>query len=180
MQRYVAFLRGINLGKRRLAMDRLAALFVELGFADVATFIASGNVLFSCKVTDTSTLESRIASHLQASLGYQVDTFVRTTEEVAKVSTAKIFPEDGQEGIIIHVSFLQSALPKATAQKLATVRTATDEFRVVGREYFWLYRGLRTSDSKVWTLPEIKALRLPTSTMRNMTSIRKLIAKHLG
>ena len=70
-------------------------------------------------------------------------------------------------------------LPRETARKLAAVRTETDEFRVVGREYYWLCR-IRTSDSKVWTLPEIKALRLPTATMRNMTSLRKLIAKHLA
>jgi len=180
MQRYIAFLRGINLGKRRLAMSRLKALFEELGFAEVDTFIASGNVLFSAKVTDASKLESRIAKHLEASLGYGVDTFVRTTEEVAKVGSARIFPEDGQGEIIIHVGFLQVALPKETARKLAAVRTETDEFRVVGKEYYWLYRGLRSSDSKVWTLPEVKALRLPTATMRNLTSVRKLIAKHIG
>jgi hypothetical protein len=58
------------------------------------------------------------------------------------------------------------------------VRTASDEFRVTGREYYWLCRTL-THESKVWTLPEIKALNLPTATMRNLTSIRKLIAKHL-
>ncbi len=59
------------------------------------------------------------------------------------------------------------------------MRTASDEFRVTGREYYWLCRTL-THESKVWTLPEIRALKLPTATMLNMTSIRKLIAKHLG
>jgi len=180
MQRYIAFLRGINLGKRRLAMSRLKALFEELGFAAVETFIASGNVLFSTKVSESGALEARIAKHLEASLGYAVDTFVRTADEVAKVGSAKIFPEDGREGIIIHVGFLQKALPPETARKLTAVCTATDEFRVVGREYYWLYRGIRTSDSKVWMLPEVKALRLPTATMRNMTGLRKLIAKHVG
>ena len=81
MQRYIAFLRGINLGKRRLAMSRLKALFEKLGFRDVETFIASGNVLFSCKATDTSALESRIAKHLHASLGYEVDTSVTPLSE---------------------------------------------------------------------------------------------------
>jgi len=180
MQRYIAFLRGINLGKRRLPMSRLKDLFEELGFAEVETFIASGNVLFSTKVTAASALEARIARHLEASLGYAVDTFVRTTDEVAKVGGAKVFPEDDREAIIIHVGFLQSALPRETARKPAAVRTETDEFRVIGCEYYWLYRGIRTSDSKVWTLPEVKALRLPTATMRNMTSIRKLIAKHIA
>ncbi len=178
MQRYIAFLRGINLGKRRLPMSQLKDLFEELGFHDVKTFIASGNVVFSSKVKDASQLESQIAEHLGASLGYDVDTFVRTAEEVATIGRTRVFPGDGQAGVTIHVGFLQRKLAPEVAQKFAAVRSDDDEFRVIGREYYWLCL-VRTSDSKVWIRSEIKALRLPTSTMRNMTSLRKLIAKHI-
>lgn len=175
--RYVAFLRGMNLGKRRLEMGRLRALFEELGFERVATFIASGNVIFSSGVRDTKTLESRIAKHLEKALGYSVDTFVRTVSEVALIGSSTPFPEDGSDGITIHVGFLHDKPGAEVARKLSAVRTAEDELRVVGREYYWLCR-VRTSDSKVWASKEMKALALPTSTMRNMSSIRKLIAKH--
>lgn len=178
MTRYIAFLRGINLGRRRLPMSRLVELFGELGFADVETFIASGNVLFSSNASNTNRLESRIAGHLADALGYDVDTFVRHEEEVAAIGRARLFPEDGKAGITIHVGFFRQALAPEVATKLAAVRTDVDAFQVAGREYYWLCR-VRTSDSKVWTLPELKSLRLPTSTMRNMTSMRKLIAKHL-
>ncbi len=103
---------------------------------------------------------------------------MRTVKEVAGIGSAKVFREDGQEGITIHVGFLQQRLAPEVARKFAAVRTDEDEFRVIGREYYWLCR-VRTSESKVWTLPELKALRLPTSTMRNMSSIRKLIAQHI-
>jgi uncharacterized protein (DUF1697 family) len=179
MQQYVAFLRGINLGKRRLPMSQLKELFEELGFGEVETFIASGNVLFSAKATNDSLLESRIAKHLEAALGYAVDTFVRTKKEVAAIGAAKIFTEDGREGITVHVGLLHKKLPVEIALKFAAVRTEADEFRVIDREYYWLCR-IRTHESKVWALPEIKALKLPTSTMRNLTSIRKLVAKHIG
>ena len=179
MQRYIAFLRGINLGKRRPPMSQLKALFEELGFDAVETFIASGNVLFSSKPRAGSQLESRIARHLEASLGYAVDTFVRTAEEVAAIARTKVFPEEGKEGITIHVGFWHEPLAPAVARKLAAVRTPEDELRVEGREYYWLCR-VRTNESKVWSLPEIKALRLPSSSMRNLTSIRKLVAKHIG
>jgi len=178
MPRYVAFLRGMNLGKRRLPMSQLKGLFEELGFEEVETFIASGNVIFSSKAKPVSQLEARIARHLEASLGYAVDTFVRTTGEVAAIGNAKVFPEEGQAGITIHVGFLHKELAPEVTRKFAAVRTDNDEFRVRGREYYWLCR-IRTPDSKVWTLPEVKALRLPTSSMRNITSIRKLIAKHI-
>lgn len=178
MPRYVAFLRGMNLGKRRLPMSQLKELFEELGLAEVETFIASGNVLFSCKGKNPGKLAAQIAKRLRESLGYSVDTFVRTAEEVLTIGRTQVFPEDGRDGVTVHVGFLQKELAPALAKKLAAVRTDEDEFRIKGREYYWLCR-VRTSDSKVWTLPEIRALKLPTFSMRNMTSIRKLIRKYL-
>ena len=77
----------------------------------------------------------------------------------------------------VHVSFLHERLSPAMAKKLSEIRTESDAFRVIGREFYWLRQG-RMSDSIVWTLPEAKALKLPSSTMRNMTSIRKLVTKH--
>ncbi len=177
MERYVALLRGINLGRRRVQMTRLKALFEELGFGAVETFIASGNVIFSTKRGDTGRLGSRIAGHLEASLGYGVDTFVRTLDEIASIGRGRPFPEDGREGITIHVGFLQRELEPEIARRFASVRTKDDEIRLAGREYYWLCR-IRTPDSKVWALPEVRALRLPTSTMRNILSIRKLVARH--
>ncbi|HEY5037236.1 MAG TPA: hypothetical protein VII74_08915, partial [Chthoniobacterales bacterium] len=86
--------------------------------------------------------------------------------------------EEGQEQITVHVGFLHEALTPEIARKLAAVRTPDDEFRVRGREFYWLTR-VRVSDSKVWRSPAIKSLRLPTSSLRNMTSLRKLFAKHI-
>ncbi len=157
-------------------MSRLKSLFEELGFAEVETFIASGNIIFSSKAKDARRFEAEIARHLQKSLGYGVDTFVRTAEELIAIGNAKVFPEE--LGTTVHIGFLHQQLAPEVARKFAAVRTNDDEFRVRGREYYWLCR-IRTSDSKVWRSPEIKALRLPTSSMRNLTSIRKLIAKHL-
>lgn len=160
-------------------MSRLKALFEELGFKEVETFIASGNVVFSAKADDVPRLESRIAAHLEKSLGYGVDTFVRTAEEISALGRAKVFAEDGRDGITIHVGFFQRALEPEMARKFGAVRTKEDEIVLKGREFFWLCR-VRTPDSKVWAHPETRALRLPTSTMRNISSIRKLIAKHFG
>ena len=159
-------------------MSQLKELFEKMGFDEVETFIASGNVLFSSRQRTRSEMETRIARRLEDSLGYAVDTFIRTAEEVVAIGKAKMFPDDGETGVTIHVGFLREELAPAVARKLGAVRTAEDELRAGGREYYWLCR-VRTPDSKVWTLPEVKALRLPSSSMRNITSIRKLIAKHL-
>lgn len=177
-ERHVAFLRGINLGKRRPPMSQLRELFSRLGFEQVETFIASGNVLFSSPRQERGQLEKKIARHLEESLGYLVETFIRTAEEVRDIARRQPFPEDGTEGVTIHVAFLHQPLAPAVGRQLAAIRTASDEFSIGPREYYWLCR-IRMNESKVWTLPALKALRLPSSSMRNMTSIRKLAGKHL-
>ena len=160
-------------------MTRLKALFEELGFAEVETFIASGNVVFSTAGSVSATqLEGRISGHLESALGYSVDTFVRSAQEVAKIARGKLFAEDGPPGITIHVAFLKEKLSASAARQLEAVDTGYDQFRVKGREFYWLTRG-GISKSKVWTLPEVRQINIPSCTMRNMTSVRKLVAKHM-
>jgi uncharacterized protein (DUF1697 family) len=60
MERYVAFLRGMNLGGRRIKNDELRREFEALGFADIACFRASGNVVFGADEGDEGALTSRI------------------------------------------------------------------------------------------------------------------------
>jgi uncharacterized protein (DUF1697 family) len=177
MPQYVAFLRGINLGKRRPKMEDLRALFEQLKFTDVSTFIASGNVIFDAKAKDAAKLEQEIQRHLKAALGYEVDTFLRTRAELAGVATYQAFPvaEMTAAGHSAYVTFLREPLAKDAGPKLRSCHTAVDEFHVNGRELYWLCR-VRSSDSEVWTSPVIKTVLPKTMTMRNMTTIRKMAA----
>ena len=179
MHRYIAFLRGINLGKRRIKMDQLAALFAELKFTEVATFIASGNVIFSSKGSDGAKLEAQIQKHLHASLGYEVDTFVRTRAEVAAVAALRPFAKSDMDdpANTLHAGFLKTELSAAQRRGLEVCRSDVDAFRVEGREYFWLCRRIKSHESKIWASPELRALKLPTSSMRNVTTIRRLAAE---
>ncbi|HLA07538.1 MAG TPA: DUF1697 domain-containing protein [Anaerolineales bacterium] len=59
MNKYVAFLRAINVGGHPITMDRLCEFFEELGFSNVETFIASGNVIFETKEKNTASLEKK-------------------------------------------------------------------------------------------------------------------------
>ena len=175
MAEYIAFLRGINLGKRRLKMDVLCQLFEEMKFNGVQPFIASGNVAFESGIVDTVKLEALIEVRLQAALGYSVDTFVRTRHEVADLAAARYFPAADLENPenTIHVGFLKAPLNPAIAKAFAALRTEVDVIAVKGREYFWLCR-IRSSDSKLWTLPAVRALKLPSATLRNRTTVQKI------
>ncbi|HWA85210.1 MAG TPA: DUF1697 domain-containing protein [Opitutus sp.] len=178
MPRYIAFLRGMNLGRRRIKMDALRALFAALGFDDVATFIASGNVLFTAKSRDEAKLARQIEQHLRDSLGYEVPTFLRTRTELAAALAFEPFPvtETSAAANIIHVGFWREAPSTATAGQLRTIRTEADAFAVNGREFYWRCR-IPTHESKVWALPAMKALKLPPATLRSITMLRRLAAE---
>ena len=88
MPRYIALLRGINVGGHRVKMDRLRGLFEARGFEDVATFIASGNVIFSSDSVDAASLGRDIEEHLENELGYEVATFIRTPAEMTATSAS--------------------------------------------------------------------------------------------
>lgn len=176
--RYVAFLRGINVGGHRVKMDVLADLFVGLKLANVTTFIASGNVLFEAPGTaDPAALEGQIEALLKQSLGYEVATFLRTPQELAEIIAFQPFSEEDRnaDGHTIHVGFLREPLDDAIAQSLLTFRTPMDEFEVRGREFYWLCRG-KSTDSLVSWPKAAKAVKV-VSTMRNMTMIRRLAVK---
>ena len=97
--RYIALLRGINVGGHTVKMERLRALFDELGYANVRTFIQSGNVFFDTPDTDETSADDRAAltaaieAQLQAGLGYAVPTCLRTVPEMERTLALDPFNE---------------------------------------------------------------------------------------
>ena len=86
MFRFIAFLRAINVGGgRTVKMQSLRQVFESLGFSKVATFIASGNVVFETTTKEAKTLERKIERALKEALSYEVRTFVREEAELIKI-----------------------------------------------------------------------------------------------
>jgi uncharacterized protein (DUF1697 family) len=178
MQRYIAFLRAINVGGHTVKMDKLRALFAELKFANVETFIASGNVIFEAESTKPEALEKQIEDHLQKALGYAVATFIRTPAELAAVASYQPFPpaELDAAGSSLYVAFLPKPPTDEAQRKLLALSNGIDDFHVHQRELYWLARqGMGKSTISGGQLE--KALGLP-GTMRNITTVRKLAAKY--
>ena len=178
MPKLIAFLRAINVGGHNVKMEDLRRLFEELGFSNVETFIASGNVIFDAPAQDVHTLERRIEGHLQAALGYEVATFVRSADELAEIVSYEPFPaaERAAEGTSLYVAFLREPPSEEAQAKLMAFRTDVDDFHVRGREVYWLCRT-RLSDSTFSGALLEKTLKMP-ATMRNLTTVRKLAAKY--
>lgn len=175
-QRYLAFLRSINVGGHTVKMEQLRALIAELGFANVATFIASGNVIFDAASDDAGALEAQIERQLRQSLGYEVTTFIRTAAELAAIARYAPFPAaDGAHGL--YVSFLKAPLADAARRQLLALSSATDEFQAHGREFYWLCHT-RLSDSPLFSGTLVAKTVGAPSTMRNITTVKKLAAKY--
>ncbi|MCE9541260.1 DUF1697 domain-containing protein [Candidatus Kaiserbacteria bacterium] len=82
---YVAFLLGINVGRRIVKMAQLKTLVESLGYTDVRTTLASGNVRFSAKKSAPEALATRLESALQKEFGFEVGVIVRTVGELEKM-----------------------------------------------------------------------------------------------
>jgi uncharacterized protein (DUF1697 family) len=81
---YIALLRGINIGGHQVRMERLRELFAELGYANVRTYIQTGNVFFEAADGEREALTRDIEGHLRQALGYDVPTFLRTAPELER------------------------------------------------------------------------------------------------
>jgi uncharacterized protein (DUF1697 family) len=175
--RYVALLRAINVGGHVVKMDRLRALFTELGFERVETFIASGNVIFDPPTTDAAALENTIERHLEGALGYPVATFLRSTTELAAIATRQPFPkpDPDADGATLFVGFLRSSPPGEVQQRLLAMQSEVDAFHFHDRELYWLRRASIRESKFGGPLLE-KTLQQQT-TIRNISTVRKLAAK---
>jgi uncharacterized protein (DUF1697 family) len=172
MPRYVALLRAINVGGHVVKMDALRRQFEALGFDDVSTFIASGNVLFTAR-GGAAALEKRIAAALHDALGYPVETFLRAPAEMAAASRHVPF-RDLADADVLSVGFLGRALTAAERHTVQSFTNATDDFATNARELYWR-RRVRISESSFSLARFEKALGAP-ATFRNVTTVRKLDA----
>ncbi len=177
MPPYIAFLRAINVGGHTVKMDHLRKLFEGMGFSNVETFIASGNVIFSAEEGDIRSLEAEIEKELLEALGFEVATFIRTDAELAAIAGYPPFPQpDLEEATALNVAFLADPLDDAANEKLLALKTEIDDFHIHGREVYWLCRK-KQSESTFSNAVLEKTLGI-RSTLRGINTIKKLAAKY--
>ena len=172
MPKYVAFLRAINVGGHIVKMDRLQRLFEDNGCVEVQTVIASGNVIFQSPSRSETALAAKIARGLEDGLGYPVATFLRTPAELAAAARRKPFEGDAPN---LYVGFLASAPPAAAVRALRACATAVDDFRVVGRQVYWLCRT--SFGQSEFTGARLEKVLGAATTVRNITTVRRIADK---
>ena len=175
---YAAFLRGMNLGNRRITNDDLRAEFERLGLDSPQTFQAAGNVVFESPKKSESALTKLIESGLEKGLGYPVPTVLRSGSELQELVVAKPFPAKDVKASKGKLQVLLLASKPTAAARRTVLGHSTGEDRLAfgERELFWLPSG-GISDSDL----DLRAIEkaLPTGTMRTHGTIERLAAKFL-
>lgn len=177
MDRYVAFLRGMNLGKRRIKNEELRTEFEALGFDGVACFRASGNVVFDSGESDEGALTELVEAGLGEALGYAVPVFLRSAAELSSIAAHRPFDPaliEASKGKL-QVALLPEELGAAARRQVLGHAGDEDRLAVEGRQLYWLPSG-GISESNL-DLKTIEAEAGPW-TMRTKATIDQIVAKH--
>lgn len=164
MKTFIAFLRAVNVGGTgKLPMSDLRTLCEEIGFEDVKTYIASGNLVFKSN-KNAKTIKALLESKLRDYAGKDVSAIVRSASELQRVLEENPFPDKKPNFTV--ALFLDKKPPKDT---LSQVTGQVDEEIQLGqREIFVYYRsGVGSSKLK---FPAQKI-----GTARNFNTIKKMV-----
>jgi uncharacterized protein (DUF1697 family) len=178
MDRYVSFLRGMNLGGRRIKNEELRRHFEEMGLEEVATFRASGNVIFVAPKREAEAkLAKRVEAELGERLGYEVPVFLRSVEEVAAIAAQEPFDSQAVANSKgkLQVSFLGKKPSAAAQTKALAVATEEDLLAIEGRELYWLPSGGISESDLDWKPIEAA---LGPGTIRTMGTVEQIAAKY--
>jgi uncharacterized protein (DUF1697 family) len=178
MPRYIAFLRGINVGGGHIVkMQELRRLFESYGFSGVESVIQSGNVIFESSETKSREMERMIEDRLERELGYRVATFLRTAPELAAIARHRPFgPAENAAGATLYVVFLRGKPSDELEKALRLLNTDNDKLEIGKREIYWL-RRMRLKESTSFGALLARTVGADTS-VRNMTTIRKIADKY--
>jgi uncharacterized protein (DUF1697 family) len=175
MSTWVAFLRGVNLGKRQMKMAELRAVCEGLGFTGVKTILASGNVRF--ETDKDKNLKQGLEDALLAAFDFPVKVILRSATEIEAMIASKPFAKaDPKADVALHVLLAGEALkPKP---KIAPVEGDYEAARIDDDAIFFVvhkkpdgtYLGRSTLGDALKPLEKRHVV-----TMRNWNTIEKLL-----
>ncbi|MBQ0900441.1 DUF1697 domain-containing protein [Micromonospora sp. U21] len=173
MTRYVALLRGVNVGSTRLAMADLRRLVTDLGHDDAKTYLQSGNVVFGSSVRDAGRLSAGIERALADELGLTVPVLVRSARELAAVAGGNPYAEREDDPTRLLVAFLATAPKRSTVDALTVPGGENVAFTVTGREVYLHYPDGGYGRS-TFTNAYLEKKLAVAATTRNWKSVRAL------
>lgn len=172
--RYVAMLRGINVGRRLVKMSDLQAVFERLGFSEVKTYIRSGNVVFKAGDEDATKLVQTIEERIAVELLPAVSVVLRTPLQLKTIVETSPFLRRGVDPTKLHVTFLATQPEASRIDLLPPDVGLPDEYVLAGREVY-LHCPDRYGETKLNNSFWEKKLGV-IATTRNWNTVQKLLA----
>ena len=170
MDKYIALLRGINVGgKNILPMKELVSILESMGARDVRTYIQSGNVVFTSAIAHRLQFCEKLADKIQLLKGFAPQLFLLGKADLDRAIELNPFPvEDGKN---LHCFFLAQEVERSSLEELAKIRIDSELFHLE-EQVFYLYAPEGIGRSKLAARVE-KILGVAT-TARNWNTLVKL------
>jgi uncharacterized protein (DUF1697 family) len=177
--RYAAFLRGINIGGRRVRNPDLLACLQETGFEDPAVFRASGNVVFEAGAGPVEKVKTKLERGLEKGLGFEVVAYPRNARQIKAIAAQRPFSESqlrASKGRF-QVAFLPGKPSAAKKKQMLALATEKDLLAIRGSELYWLPSG-GTQDSDLGMAGIDKTI--GPMTLRTMGTVEKIVEKYFS
>jgi len=176
MDRFVAFLRGINVGSHIVTKEQLKDTFTSLGFHNVSTFGQSGNVIFETNNLAPEEIKTKIENYLRTTLSYEVSVFVRTIPQLKSVIHLNPLKDHVDEGTSSLVTFLSIVPAKVKFQLPLTIPKSTAQILIMsGSEVYSTTHG---GGEGALPNPFLESKLKIKATTRNINTIRRIVEKY--
>lgn len=176
MQTFIALLRGINVsGKNPIKMDALRLSLEQLGYANVRTYVQSGNVVFCSTEHREETLQNQIASAIQSDFGLAVPVLVIEAQRFKRLVEGNPLVADTRHTpAFLHITFT-GPWPEAPDYPAIMAKAQTGEEAVLGKNAVYLYCPGGYGNTKL-TNAFLESKLRTTATTRNLNTCNALVA----
>lgn len=172
MARFIAVLRGINVGgHKKIQMSDLKHLLMNRAYANVQTYIQSGNIVFDYQQKTTAEIEADLYQIILDSYGFKVPVIVRTLTELKKILSKNPY-ENTADIENLYLCFLQTKPEIKSIEMIKNYRFLPDDFTIDDRTLY-IYCAGKFSDTKYNNAFFEKHLKVQAST-RNWKTVNKL------
>lgn len=172
--KYCAFLRGVNLNGIRMKMEDVCNVFRKLGFSDVISVLATGNIIFSSDLNQ-EILKEKIEISLSTNFKYEAFIFLKTISEVEII--AKENPFEKEPNFHIYCFITSLGLEKLLLEKFnQTTKSALEKAEIVNQNFYWKVPKGETLDSHFGKILGDKNLK-SSLTSRNLNTIETILKK---
>ncbi len=175
MATFVAFLRAVNVGKRKYPMAELREALTDAGFEEVETHIQTGNVLFRTSLRSRAKVIAALEKAMREDRGFEVPVVLLTPAELTETHAEAVSMGDGRTLKGHYLSLLAEKPTKAGSEALEARSDDGEEIRVGARAVHLMltskpFHEARTGNAEV-------EKQLGVATTRNLTVISKLAEK---